>query len=69
MSIECCCGCVAPKRYPGCHAVCPEYIKERAEYDRRKAIHDREQRVDIAIYVGRNEKVYKAFKNRRNKKV
>ena len=28
--ILCCKGCVAPKRYPGCHGHCPEYIKEKA---------------------------------------
>ena len=33
MAIRCCNGCVAPKRYPGGHSVCPDYIKEKAEHD------------------------------------
>lgn len=35
MAIRCCNGCVAPKRYPGCHGKCPEYIKEKAEHNAR----------------------------------
>lgn len=37
MAIKSCNGCVAPKRYPGCHGVCPEYIQEKAEYEAKKA--------------------------------
>lgn len=33
MGIKCCLGCVAPKRFPGCHGTCPEYIKEKALHD------------------------------------
>ena len=29
MKIKCCKDCVAPKRHPGCHGVCPEYLYER----------------------------------------
>lgn len=35
--INSCKGCVAPKRYPGCHAVCPEYLADKEEHERRKA--------------------------------
>jgi hypothetical protein len=28
---------MAPKRHPGCHGSCPEYLKEKAEYDARAA--------------------------------
>lgn len=30
--IECCDGCVPPKRYPGCGATCKEYKEEKAKY-------------------------------------
>ena len=48
MAISCCHGCMAPKRYPGCHDVCPDYLKEKAahdalreeDYKRRRTIHD-----------------------------
>lgn len=32
-----CKDCVAPKRYPGCHSVCKEYIGWKAERDEVKA--------------------------------
>ena len=37
MAIKCCNGCVAPKRYPGCHSHCPEYIEAKAKHDEEKA--------------------------------
>lgn len=33
MPISCCKGCVAPKRHPGCHGSCSDYIREKAEHD------------------------------------
>ena len=36
MAIKCCHGCVAPKRYPGCHGRCPEYIEEKTEHDKER---------------------------------
>ena len=33
-----CKDCVAPKRYPGCHAVCPEYLAQKEQHDKEKAI-------------------------------
>ena len=64
-----CKNCVAPKRHPGCHGSCPEYLADKAEHDRLKAKHDKENRVNIDICVSRNAKVYKAMKDRRVKKV
>lgn len=69
MSIHCCYGCVAPKRYPGCHGSCPEYLAEKTEHDRIKAEYDRERQITGAIHGERSDKVYKALKDRRNKKV
>ena len=50
MAIYSCKGCVAPKRYPGCHAVCPEYLAEKEQHDKEKAIIDHNKR----IYNGLN---------------
>ena len=36
MKIKCCKDCVAPKRHPGCHGVCPEYLYEKAHCGRKK---------------------------------
>ncbi len=32
---ECCHKCIAPKRHPGCHSECPEYIEQRKLLDQR----------------------------------
>lgn len=42
LGIKCCKDCVAPKRHPGCHATCKEYIDEKAQYevDKQKAKED-----------------------------
>lgn len=66
--IKCCKGCVAQKRHPGCHGHCPEYIAERADHDRRKAIYDRERNISNAIYQNRSKKIYKALRDRENAK-
>lgn len=34
--IWCCKDCVAPKRRPGCHGSCPEYLVEKAEHDKQR---------------------------------
>ena len=64
-----CKDCVAPKRYPGCHSVCREYLEQKAEHDRLKAIHDKEKQINLGIYIDRNTKIYNAMKDRRNKKL
>lgn len=58
MAIECCNGCVAPKRYPGCHDHCPEYIKQKAKHDKerieryqKECISRRERARSVAIKV------------------
>ena len=62
-----CKECVAPKRYPGCHSVCPEYLAQKAEHDRLKAIYDKERDIACAITCSRGDRVYKAMKNRMRK--
>lgn len=63
-----CMNCVAPKRHPGCHGTCPEYLEARAEYDRLKSAYDREQAISASIYSSRTEKVEKALRYKRHKK-
>lgn len=65
MAFECCRVCVAPKRYPGCHGKCPEYLEERARYDALKAADDKKRRTRNALIEQRNELYFKAMKNRR----
>lgn len=42
--MKCCMNCVAPKRHPGCHGKCKDYIIEREELDvvNEKAKKDRD---------------------------
>ena len=64
---QCCRDCVAPKRHPGCHGHCPEYEAARGEYDKRKALIDREKDISIGIHTERSKKVEKAMRDRRRK--
>ena len=61
-TIKCCQYCVAPKRYPGCHASCLEYLKEKAEYDERKEQAYKQRKVKGDIYNQRADHVTKALK-------
>ena len=63
--IHSCKDCVAPKRYPGCHAVCQEYITAKAEHERRKEEYYRDDKINGAINLERGKKVCKALKDRR----
>lgn len=63
--IYCCKGCEAPKRYPGCHGECQEYLDQKAWYDKRKAELDKERQVDQAIIGERGKKVYQAMRSHR----
>lgn len=66
--IYCCYGCVAPKRHPGCHGVCQEYLAQKEEHDRIKAAHDKANQTAGAIIGIQTNKVYKAMKGLRYKK-
>lgn len=35
--ITCCKGCQPPKRHPGCHSVCEEYLEQRKQQDENNA--------------------------------
>lgn len=63
--ILCCKGCVPPKRHPGCHDHCPEYLEEKRKDLERKEIEDRERRVAIDLYIERSRSINRARKKRR----
>lgn len=49
--IKCCKDCIAPKRYPGCHGVCEEYLTEKAKYEAdKKMIRDNRENIEITNY-------------------
>lgn len=68
MSIKCCYGCTAPKRYPGCHSHCPEYIAEKAQHDKEKAEADRKRHIDDGLTSQAIAGVNKAHKAQRGMK-
>lgn len=55
------------KRFPGCHGTCPDYLAERAEYDRLKAKNDREKQIQIGITTERSRAVRRAIGKGNNK--
>ena len=65
MAIQCCKDCVAPKRYPGCHGKCQEYIEEKAQYDHLKGEYKKKADITHAIQRDRGVKVYKALRDRK----
>jgi hypothetical protein len=67
--MKCCIRCVPPKRHPGCHAVCPEYKEERAEYDRLKAAYNEKQSAIHSVTSQKYDGVRRAYKRHgRNKR-
>lgn len=66
-AINCCNGCVAPKRHPACHDHCEEYQKEKAEYEERKAVADREKRISYGLYQQRATALAKNMKGRKQR--
>lgn len=63
--IFCCKGCVAPKRHTACWGHCPEYIAEKAAYERRKEEYYKDEKINVAISQERGKKVYNALKGYR----
>ena len=53
MGIRCCNGCVAPKRYPGCHGKCPEYINEKAAHNAQIEEDNKRRRINYDLNARR----------------
>lgn len=65
--IKCCKSCVPPKRYPGCHGICPEYRAERAVYDAEKAEINKVNALREALDAHAIASVERAKKNRKGR--
>ena len=68
MAIKCCHGCMAPKRYPGCHGTCPEYLKEKAEYDAKMAEDYKRRKLNQDLNEQRYRAITKLTKSKRKHK-
>ena len=62
-----CRGCVAPKRYPGCHGHCPEYLAEKAKHDKAKAEMDKAKNIERGLDSHFAIVAYRAKKARHKK--
>lgn len=62
MSIFCCRDCAPPKRSLYCHSTCEDYIREKDEYDKKKA------EVDAKRYADSNMRDYEISVARRIKR-
>ena len=62
MRITCCNNCVAPKRYPGCHGTCPEYLEQRAKYDEVKEIERKWKEVRGGLIAQQDKSYHKNMK-------
>lgn len=67
---ESCKSCVPPKRKPGCHDKCPDYIKDKKEHDEFKKKIWEKKKIEKELSEYKKEAVNKerTKKFRRNKK-
>lgn len=65
MKIKCCKDCIAPKRYPGCHSVCPEYIHEKELWENERNTIRNERMIYNRLYEQRRKGVQKAQRHKR----
>ena len=68
MAIKCCYGCVAPKRYPGCHGTCPEYLAEKVKHDEEMAADYQRRKTQGALNEQRYRAITKVTKHKRKHK-
>ena len=52
-TISCCHYCVAPKRHTACWSHCPEYLREKAEYEALKAELRKQEEINRGLYPRR----------------
>lgn len=66
--IDCCNGCVPPKRTPTCKfdGTCNRYAEARAKYDEEKAVRDQQKAVHIGL-VSQNIRGLEKFKKAQRK--
>ena len=70
MRINCCNGCVPPKRNPYCHCEgnCPEWEAAREKHDKDKAEVDRKKAVQNGLIAQALRRADRANKARNHKK-
>jgi Na+-translocating ferredoxin:NAD+ oxidoreductase RnfC subunit len=67
VGIKCCHKCVAPKRHPGCHATCPEYIEENQTHQAEREEIRKYKEVNNSVYRQKSDGVFRAYRSRGRK--
>ena len=62
MAKNCCYGCVAPKRYPGCQDHCPERQEELAKKEAEREQRLKARRIDLNIKSQKYDGVRRAMR-------
>ena len=65
-TISCCRHCVPPKRHTACWDHCPEYLKEKAEYEAVKAELRKKEAIDRGLNAQKYASVNRARKGGKN---
>ena len=65
MGIYCCMGCVSPRRTPGCHDTCKDYIEEKAAFEEQKAAADARRKINNEIYSQKAAGIHRARRKHR----
>lgn len=63
---KCCKDCMPPKRYPGCHGHCEEYLGEKKELDKIRERLARERKYNQDYYESSMAKVRYFQKKKKN---
>lgn len=61
-TIRCCRYCVPPKRHTACWDHCPEYLKEKAEYEAIKAEHRKKEKIEIELNAQKYASIHRSRK-------
>lgn len=48
-NFECCHYCKPPKRTPGCHDTCSEYLEAKAMFEQKKKDHDKYKEAELYL--------------------
>ena len=62
MAINCCNGCIAPKRHPGCHGHCIDYVIDKAFHDADMEIAKEKKKKESNLNSQTVEGIFKAYK-------
>lgn len=66
--INCCHGCVPPKRTPYCHSTCETYIAAKEKYEQERLEDLRKRDIQAGLRSQAMDSMERAYKAQRRKK-